>query len=71
MGKVWEKRYSKVTIFSKTLGATEIHTIPKTWEKRISIVLENMVKHSYFKFIGFLNISCEAQIHTIPKIWEK
>ena len=30
-----------------------------------------MVKHSYFKFIGFLNISCEAQIHTIPKIWEK
>ena len=32
-----------------------------------------MGKHKYFKFMGFLNISDEAQaeIHTIPKTWEK
>ena len=48
MGKVWEKRYSKVTIFSKTLSATEIHTIPKTWEKQISTVLEKHGKTQLF-----------------------
>ena len=30
-----------------------------------------MGKHEHFKFMGFLNISGEAQIHTVPKIWEK
>ena len=31
----------------------------------------NMGKHNYFKFMGFLNISGEAEIHRIPKTWEK
>ena len=30
-----------------------------------------MGKHKHFKFMGFLNISGEAEIHTIPKTWEK
>ena len=30
-----------------------------------------MGKHKHFKFMGFLNISGEAQIHTIPEIWEE
>ena len=30
-----------------------------------------MGKHKYFKFMGFLNISDEAEVHPIPKIWEK
>ena len=30
-----------------------------------------MGKHKHLKFMGFLNISCEAEFHTIPKTWEK
>ena len=30
-----------------------------------------MVKHKHFKFMGFLNISGEAEIHIIPKTWGK
>ena len=30
-----------------------------------------MRKHKYFKFMGILNISDEADIDTITKIWEK
>ena len=32
---------------------------------------ESMGKHKLFKFMGFLDISGEAEIHTIPKTWEK
>ena len=32
---------------------------------------KSMEKHKHFKFMGFLNISDEAEIHTIPRIWEK
>ena len=28
-------------------------------------------KQKHFKFMGFLNISGEAEIYTIPKTWEK
>ena len=30
-----------------------------------------MGKQKHFKFMGFLNISDEAEIHTIPTAWEK
>ena len=30
-----------------------------------------MGKYKHLKFMGFLNISGEAEIHKIPKIWEK
>ena len=32
---------------------------------------KSMGKQKHFKFIGFLNISNEAEIHTIPRTWEK
>ena len=30
-----------------------------------------MGKHKHYKFMGFLNISGEAEIHTILKTWQK
>ena len=30
---------------------------------------KSMGKHNHFKFIGFSNISGEAEIHTVTKIW--
>ena len=30
-----------------------------------------MGKHKHLRFMGFLNVSGEAEIHKIPKIWEK
>ena len=30
-----------------------------------------MGKHKHFKFMGFLNISSEAEIHAVPKTLEK
>ena len=32
---------------------------------------KTMGKQKHFKFIGFLNISNEAEIHTISRTWEK
>ena len=41
--------------FSNILGDTEIHKIPKTWEKWISIVWEKYEKTQTFQIIyGFL-----------------
>ena len=42
--------------FSNILGDAEIHAIPKTWEKWVSIVQEKYGKHKHFKFVGSLNI---------------
>ena len=44
----------------QNMGKVDFHSTGKAWWKQ---------KH--FKFVGFLNISGEAEIHTIPKIWEK
>ena len=107
MGK---HKHFKFMGFLNISGEAEIHTIPKTCGKWISIVREkcrktqtfqsygflkyfewhrnpynsqNMEKVDFhstgkvrqntknFKFMGFLNISAEAEIHTIPKTWEK
>ena len=32
---------------------------------------KSMGEQKHFKFMGFLNISDEAEIHTIPRPWEK
>ena len=50
---------------------TEIHKIPKTWEKWILIILEKYEKKQTFKSMDFSNSLGEAEIHTIPKIWRK
>ena len=51
MGK---NKHSKVMGFSNILGEVEIHTIPKTWEKWISIVREKYGKTQTFQIYGFL-----------------
>ena len=40
--------------FSNILGDTEIYTIPKTWEKWVSIVREKYGKTKTFQIYGFL-----------------
>ena len=30
-----------------------------------------MGKHKYFKVMGFLNFSYEAEVHAVPKTWKK
>ena len=44
---------------------------PKHGKTGFPLYGKSMGKHKHFKFMGFLNISGEAEIHTIPKIWEK
>ena len=51
MGK---NQHPKLMGFSNILGGAEIHTIPKTWEKRISIVREKYGKTQTFQTYGFL-----------------
>ena len=54
-GKIWEKiKHSKVMDFTTILGKAEIHTIPKIWEKWISIVREKYGKTQTFQSNGFL-----------------
>ena len=64
MGK---NKYLKVMGFTYILGEAEIHTIPKTWEKRIPIIRGKYGKNKHSKVMGFSSISSEAQIHTTPK----
>ena len=64
MGK---HKHFKVKGFLNFSYETEIHAFPETWEKQISIVLGNMGKHRYFKFMGL----GQAEIRKIPKTWEK
>ena len=64
-----EHKHSKVKGFLNFW--LEVHTVPKIWEKWISMVRKSMRKHKYFKLKGFLNILRKAEIHTIPKMWEK
>ena len=67
MGK---HKHFKVKGFLNFSYEAEIHVVPKTWDKWISIDGESMGKHKHFKLMGFLNISGGAEIHKIPKIWE-
>ena len=58
MGK---NKYPKLMGFSNILGEAEIYTIPKTWEKWISIVREKYGKTKTFQIYGFLKyfgLSC-------------
>ena len=67
MGKY---KHFKFMGFLNISGEAEIHTISKTWEKRIPIIREKYGKNKHSKVMGFTNILREAEIHTIPKIWE-
>ena len=49
-----EHKHSKIMCFSNILGEAEMDTIPKTWEKWISIVQEKNRKGQTFQIYGFL-----------------
>ena len=54
--------------FWKFLLEAEIHAVPNTWEKWISIIREKYGKTQAFQIYGFLKyFGYEAEIHTIPK----
>ena len=40
---------------------------PKHGKSGFPLYGKSMEKHKHFKFMGFLNISDEAEIHAIPK----
>ena len=79
MGK---HKHSKVMGFSNILGDTEIHTIPKTWEKWIFIVGEKYGKTKTFQIYGFLKYfglsrnpynsqnMGKVDFHSTGKVWE-
>ena len=64
-------KHLKVKGFLNFLYETEIHAVPKTQEKWISVAQEKHGKHKHSKFMGFFNILGEAEIHIIPRTWEK
>ena len=53
-GKVWENINITKLCFSNILGEAEIDTVPKTWEKWISIVRGKHGKTQTFQIYGFL-----------------
>ena len=53
-GKILEKKYPKLMGFSNIWGEVEIHTIPKTWEKWISVAREKYGRTQTFQIYGFL-----------------
>ena len=79
MGK---QKYFKFIGFLNILGKAEIHTIPKTWGKCISIVREKYGKRQRFQIYGFLKyfglsrnlLKSQNMRKAIPivkkKIWE-
>ena len=68
MGK---HKHFKFMGFLNISDEAEIHTIPRTWEKWISIIREKYGKKQTFQSKGFSTILIKAEIHTIPKIWKK
>ena len=52
-GKVWEKtNIPKLWVSQIFFGEAEIHTVPKTWERWISIVQEKHRKTQTFHIYG-------------------
>ena len=79
--KIWEKwipivrkKYEKTQTFQ---SVSEIfHLMQKSMQfakhgkSGFPLCGKVMEKHKHFKFMGFLNISDEAEIHIIPKTWD-
>ena len=53
--------------FLNILGETEIHTIPKTWEKWIPIIQEKYGKKQHSKVMGFSNTLGKQKSIQLPK----
>ena len=81
--KMWEKwipivrkKYEKTNISKLSISQMfffmqKSMQFPKHGKSGFPLYGRSMEKHKHFKFMGFLNISDEAEIHTIPRIWEK
>ena len=67
MGKLWESTNIPKSCFSNIVGAAEINTVPKTWEKWISIVGEKYGKTQTFQSYGFLKYFRLSRSIKIPK----
>ena len=52
--KIWENKHFKVKYFSNVFLYAEIHAVPKTWEKWISIIREKYGKTQRFQIYEFL-----------------
>ena len=71
-GKIWENtNIPKLRVSGIFYLKQKPMQFPTNWKSGFSSYGKSMGKHKHFKFMGFLNISGEAEIHTIPKIWEK
>ena len=70
--KIWENTsISKLSVSEIFCLKQKSMQFPKHGKTGFPLYGKSMGKHKHFKFMGFLNISGEAEIHTIPKIWEK
>ena len=62
MGK---HKYSKVICFSNILGEVEMDTIPKKWEKWISIVQKKYGKTQTLQIYGFFKACVRYVLKTL------
>ena len=70
--KIWENtNISKLSVSEIFCLKQKSMQFPKHRKSGLPLYGKSMEKHKHFKFMGFLNISDEAEIHTIPRAWEK
>ena len=71
-GKIWENtNISKFRVSGTFCLKQKSMEFPKLGKSGLPLYGKSMGKHKHFKFMGFLNISYEAEIHTIPRTREK
>ena len=70
--KIWEnKNISELSVFEIFRLMQKSMQFPKHGKSEFPLYGKSMEKQKHFKFMGFLNISDEAEIHTILRTWEK
>ena len=71
-GKVWQNTNISNLWVSQIFRLNyKSRQFPKRAESGFPWYGKSVGKHKHFKFMGFLNISGEAEIHTVPKTWGK
>ena len=70
-GKIWEStNISKLRVSGIFCLKQKSMQFLKYGKSGLPLYGKSMGKQKHFKFMGFLNISHEAEIHTIPRTWE-
>ena len=70
--KIWEnKNISKLSVSEIFRLMQKSVQFPEHGKSGFPLYGKGMEKHKQFKFMGFLDISDEAEIHTILRTWEK